>query len=336
MGRRALVVGVEEYDHFSPLKGTKNDSITINKLLSNHENGDSNFDTKHLSGRVSKALLTNNIKELLAGKTTEALFYFSGHGSFDQDTAAGYLATSEAQLENDGYDVSALLSQINKAVASNKIHSVFVILDCCYAGKMGGALGLNSGAAHINEGVTILTSSRDHEVSIEENSMGLFTSILAEGLNGTASDTLGRITAASLYAFIDEALSNWGQRPLFKSNVQEFVVLRNANAKIDKEIVKQLPVWFPDSKSVYALDPSNEPDRDYYADQYKNIEVDKNKEAIYRQLQKCNRAALVVPVGLPADRQNMWDASLYEGGKGCELTQLGRHYRDLAEQGMIR
>ena len=40
------------------------------------------------------------------------------------------------------------------------------------------------------------------------------------------SDVIGRITPASVYALIDQTLGAWGQRPLYKANVQSFVTLR--------------------------------------------------------------------------------------------------------------
>jgi len=51
--------------------------------------------------------------------------------------------------------------------------------------------------------------------------------------------------------------------------------------------------------------------------------------AVFKDLQKCNRQGLVVPV----DADDMYSAAM--NSKSCRLTPLGKHYRRLAENDKI-
>lgn len=59
---------------------------------------------------------------------------------------------------------------------------------------MGSINTAGQNTAVINEGVTILTASRNTETSMEIAGHGVFTSLLIEALNGGAADVTGHIT----------------------------------------------------------------------------------------------------------------------------------------------
>ncbi len=107
----------------------------------------------------------------------------------------------------------------------------------------------------------------------EDNGHGLFTGLLLEGLNGSAADVLGNVTPASLYSLVDQTLGPWEQRPLYKANVQSFVTLRQVTPKVPREILRKLPAYFPNPTTVFALDPSYEPDRENVPESVKNQPV---------------------------------------------------------------
>ena len=76
---------------------------------------------------------------------------------------------------------------------------------------------------------------------------GLFTSILIDGLEGSASDILGNITPASLYALIDQTLGPLDQRPIYKANVMRFITLRHVAPKVAPETLRQ------NSRGIFPL-----------------------------------------------------------------------------------
>lgn len=129
---------------------------------------------------------------------------------------------------------------------------------------------------------------------------------------------LGHITPGSLYSFVDGALGPWDQRPVFKTNVSRFVPLRELPPRVPLEILRQLPVWFPEPECTFNLDPSFEP-----------TVPDNNKDNVraFGQLQQCNRHGLVEPIG----EEHMYYAAM--NSTGCRLTALGAYFRNLALKG---
>jgi hypothetical protein len=137
-------------------------------------------------------------------------------------------------------------------------------------------------------------------------------------LHGGAANILGKITPGSLYSFVDNALGPWEQRPVFKTNVSQFISLREVSPLIPKEILRKLPDWFAEAESVFPLDPSYEPTEMAFIQEHGEI---------FAQLQKCNRHSLIEPV----DAEHMYYAAIHS--TGCRLTALGAYYRELALKG---
>lgn len=95
--RKGLVVGIDYYEHVSPLYGCVNDAHAVKAVLDRNSDGTVNFATKLLTGTgpsdmVTRAGLRENIQELFAGECETALFYFAGHGHIE--TTGGYLIAS--------------------------------------------------------------------------------------------------------------------------------------------------------------------------------------------------------------------------------------------------
>src|SRR5262249_10419941 len=114
--------------------------------------------------------------------------------------------------------------------------------------------------AHLREGVSVLCASRASESAVEEGGRGLFTALVTEALYGDASDLLGRVTIADIYAFVDRNLRVWDQRPLFKCHVSSMTSLRNCDPKIELSVLRSLPQYFPTLDFEFRLDPSYEPE----------------------------------------------------------------------------
>ena len=155
---------------------------------------------------------------------------------------------------------------------------------------------------------------------MERNGEGIFTSLICDGLEGGASDVLGKVTAASLYAYVDEALGAWDQRPIFKTNISRFSCLRNNDPIISLEILRKLDTYFPTASHKFNLDPSYEPEAE---------PANQVNEGVFNHLQKLRAARLLEPLG--TDR--MYFAAMQN--KACQLTPLGRHYWHLTNEGRL-
>jgi hypothetical protein len=329
--KKALVVGIDDYDPPNGLTGCVNDAVELAALLETNGDGAPNFDVRRIIGsetRVTSAVLHEAIQDLFSGEAETALLYFAGHGFLDQITNSGFLVTQDGSNPNWGVNLSAVLEQANKA--HPKIKSTVILLDSCQSGFAGEVTGLGAvQASVIGNGVTLLTACHKEGVAQEANGHGKFTDILLDGLSGAASDVIGRVTPAALYAHVDQTLGAWEQRPIYKANVQSFVTLREVSPKVPKEVLRRLVQYFPTAPHVFPLDPSFEPDRGEEAERLKDIPVNDDNVRIYRELQQCNRHGLVAPT----EHEHMWHSAVFSGG--CRLTATGAHYRRLAEKKKI-
>jgi uncharacterized caspase-like protein len=314
--RRALVVGIDDYSE-ALLSGCVNDATRLATLLRRHADDSPNFDVRVLTtppDDVSRVVLREAIEELFAHEADVALFYFAGHGT--ETNLDGYIVTADATRYDEGIAMTELLARANDSASREAV----ILLDSCHSGALGQVPAAGGNLAQLREGVSILTASRSSQSASEAGGGGIFTTLLRAALEGGAADVLGNINAASLYAYVDQSLGPWDQRPLFKAHVARLTPLRRAQPDVPLAILRRLPDWFPDPSAEFALDPSFEPDA-----QPRNAA----NEEIFGQLQKCRAAKLVEPVG----EEHMYFAAM--NSASCRLTALGRHYWRLASDERI-
>lgn len=314
--RRALVVGINDYPQ-APLKGCVSDASAVARLLATHGTGSPNFDTRLLSSptsSVTRSSLRQAIEKLFATDCDIALFYFSGHGFVR--SGDGYIVTNDAQNYDEGISMTEILNLANRTPARNRI----IILDCCYSGRMGTPSIADADVAQIAEGLTVLAASREAEEAMERVDGGIFTNLVIAALEGGAADLRGHITSGSVYAYVDQALGAWDQRPVFKTNVTQFSSLRDINPQVPLQTLRQLVRYFPTPDAEHPLDAS-------YEDQEPNPNPD--HVAVFKNLQKMEGVGLVVPVG----EEHMYFPAV--NSKSCRLTALGAHYWRLAHEGKL-
>ncbi len=312
--RKALVVGINNYTT-APLKGCINDASAFATTIEKNGDGSPNFAVRLETNISTKSELKTMIKELFEGDSDIALLYFSGHGFVNE--IGGYIVTPDHQRNDEGVSMDEILVLANKSKAKDKV----IILDCCNSGAFGSPAITGSNSAQIIEGVVILTASRPDESAIEINGHGMFTNLLIDALQGGAADLRGHITPGSVYAYIDQALGAWDQRPVFKTNVTRFTSLRTINPQVSVEVLRKITEYFTTPEQEYKLDPTYEFDN-------KDIAVPE-KVAILKNLQKLVSIGLVVPVG----EEHMYYAA--QNSKSCKLTALGYHYWRLVKESKI-
>lgn len=311
--KKALVIGVNDYPN-APLKGCVNDANAIANTLETNGDGSPNFGVKLItcpSDTVTRASLKESIDHLFSGPSDMALLYFSGHGFMS--STGGYLVSTDAKKYDEGVSMDEILAMANQSQAKNKV----IVLDCCHAGALGSPTLTGGNIAQLSEGLSVLTASRDSESALEVNGAGVFTSLLLDGLKGGAADLRGNITPSSLYAYVDEALGAWDQRPIFKTNVSSFASLRNIPPPIPFETMRRITDYFEKPESEHPLDPS-------YEDTEETADPDKVK--IFKDLQKFQSVGLVVPV----DAEFMYFAAI--NSTSCKLTALGYQYWRLVNE----
>jgi hypothetical protein len=317
--KRALIVGIDDYG-WAPLNGCVNDANRVRGVLARNEDGSPNFPCKVLiappntPNAVTRPVLRKALEDLFTQPADVALFYFSGHGTVNN--LGGFLVTQDAMQYDEGLPMRAVLALANAA----PIKEVVIGLDCCHSGELGKVPELENDSAVLREGVSVLTASRASQVAMETGGSGVFTSLVCDALEGGAADVCGNVTVASVYAYVDQALGAWDQRPLFKSHVSRLLPLRSCKPVISLEILRLLAEYFPQPEYDFPLDPSYEPDAP---------PKDPEHERVFGHLQKYRAARLLVPVG----EEHLYYAAI--NSKSCRLTPLGRYYWQLASSGKI-
>lgn len=321
--RKALVVGINDYTD-CPLNGCCNDADEVSSILSKNEDGSRNFDVMLKKDVMSKGELKGLIKDCFSGDAEIALFYFSGHGFFD--SIGGYIVTPDYSKDDYGVSLQEVLIIANGSNCRNKI----IILDSCHSGFMGSIDTRGQNTARINEGVTILTASRSDESAVETDGHGIFTTLLIEALSGAAADISGDITPGGIYSYIDKSLGAWSQRPIFKTNITQFVSLRKVTPQVDASIIRKICDYFISEDYELPLNPSyeytNSPDCPHeiiapYADE-QNVQI-------FSDLQKLEGIGLVVPV----NEEHMYFAAM--NSQSCALTAIGKQYWRLVNKGLF-
>lgn len=314
--RKALIIGINGYP-VNPLCGCINDAKRVEKVLKRNYDGSINFHTKLVTDETvteKEELYADNILELIENLFDNddiSLLYFSGHGYLG--ATGGKIVTLDFKAATHGISMDDILKIANNSKAKDK----FIILDCCHSGLAGTPSLLGEGSALIGNGVTILTACKDKEFAMEDGGSGVFTSLFVDALNGGASDLRGNVTTGSLYAYIDEALNAWEQRPVFKTNVNRFTSLRQCEPPIALGDLRRITEIFPDPYYVYQLDPEYEPLSENPV---------KEKTEKFAVLQKYNRVRLLVPIGAP----HMYFAAMES--KACKLTSFGHQYWRLVKE----
>jgi hypothetical protein len=309
--KAALIVGIDHYND-AKLEGCVNDAQQVQKLLSKNEDYSPNFSCELLvstSKFITRSILKENISRLFSRKDDISVFYFAGHGMLNE--LGGYLVTQDAKRYDEGISMVEILTMANQSES----REVVIILDCCHSGAFGSVPAISNDQAHLREGISVLCASRSSESALESRGHGIFSALVCEALYGAASNLLGEITAADVYAFVVRNLGAWNQRPLFKCYVSQLKPLRTCNPTIDRSILRLLPTLFPSENYEYHLDPSFEPT---------HSDCNKENVEIFSILKAYRAAGLLVPV----DEAHMYYAAMRS--KSCRLTILGQYYWRLA------
>src|SRR5262249_43982180 len=152
--KRALLVGIDKYQHFQSLNGCVNDVVALAPLLARHADENENFaciEYRSDLHTINRDAVLAGLDRLLAPGADVALFYFAGHGM--QATNDVVLVTQPTRTADDGVALSTVLAKVQQST----VGSFIIILDCCFSGGAGGVPQLGGNVAALRDGLTILT-----------------------------------------------------------------------------------------------------------------------------------------------------------------------------------
>jgi len=205
MARVALVVGINQYQHFHDLSAPAKDAEAIAQRLQTDgefkvirlpeallKTGSRRFRaTVGESSGVTQAQLETALKDLFKPNSSQlpdtALFYFSGHGLPDPEGSTGldkgYLATSDTDPRQTRPGLS--LAWLQNLLVHSPIPNQLVWLDCCHSGGLLiDVQAANPGQSN-NRNRCFIASSRDFEQSWQDlnSPYSVLTKALLEGLD---------------------------------------------------------------------------------------------------------------------------------------------------------
>jgi hypothetical protein len=321
--KRALLVGIDHYRNMPRLTGCVADARCMQKMLERHADGRPNYDCRLLTSAdrtpLTREYLRSQWHNLFDNFDGHILFHFSGHGT--PTRAGGVIVTQDGTRGDPGLSMEEMLALANRSPAK----SVLLIIDCCYAGRTGDpallqANGSSPGQAVIREGLTILAASRSGETARESAGNGVFTKLILGALAGGAADVRGRVSAASVYAYAEQALGSWDQRPMYKSYADNLPPLRLCRPTVSDSLLRQLPSLFAAEDSAYYLDRSHE----HTEPTAKPAHV-----AIFKKFKTLRNANLLTTQG----GKDLFFIALNKGW--VKLTPLGHFYWNLAKKGLV-
>jgi tetratricopeptide (TPR) repeat protein len=217
--KKAIVIGISDYDLLPPLSFCKIDGVKMYELL--RSIGYEIQENHKLIGKVKREEMRDAIIDFFRNRKVKPrdtlLFYYSGHGVLDS-FGDHYLAPSALnpfEPDTNGFHFDELTKMMQKSISQR----IVSILDCCYSGaakigKGGEEDAANAGRKAIDEksrilerskGKCILAASQEYQKSFEtvQKDNSLFTYYLLEGLSGQATNDDGNVTPDSLgnYAY---------------------------------------------------------------------------------------------------------------------------------------
>ena len=283
--RRALVVGIDDYPH-DPLTGCCNDAKRLGEVLGRNGDQSKNFECVTLTSpatKVTRSMLLEAITRALRDPADVAYFHFSGHGT--TQSLSGYLVTPDAEE----YDLGVPMSEVLALANSSVVKEIFITLDCCYSGAFGTIP--ETGWRGLCFRMRFRSSRRRATTKFRLSRVALASSLRCWSRRSRVEPQGFKEKSAQLanvYAYIDNALGAWDQRPLFKANVSKFTQLRRAQPKLDVETLRRLTKRFELPAEDLPLSPAYEPNCEPH---------DAEKEACFRDLQRYRNAGLLEPVG---------------------------------------
>ncbi len=221
----ALVIGVANYTHLTPLNFTDDDAYRMNEFLKSEAGGglEKSQITLLIDENATKAKIIQSLHDLTTkvGKNDKFIFYFSGHG-FEDALAPVDIKQNENKLYH-----KEIISLINSNFAAQRL----CIIDACHSGSMAKISKSKVSDAYYQKfkaktNTAFIFSSQAKEASIENRGLrqGIFSHFLLKGLNGEAdSDENNQVTIDEVANYVKE------QVRIYTENYQHPTIINTVN-----------------------------------------------------------------------------------------------------------
>ena len=140
--QKALLIGIDQYDHFRSLPNCVLDCREIAEVLRNQYGFDEVIEVYDREATREGILKTlRRTAETLEAKDS-LLIYFSGHGVYDEFLESGYWVPADGSSEQSSHIPS---SEIQNYVRATPAKHVWVVCDSCFSGSLFREKGVEPG-----------------------------------------------------------------------------------------------------------------------------------------------------------------------------------------------
>lgn len=225
----AVIIGINEYQHWPKLRYPVNDANAIEQTLMNKFGFKREHIRKLIDGEATRAHIMQVIGDELTDSTKvnredRVFFFFAGHGatrSMADKRQVGFIVPVDADT-NNYYSTAISMNELRDASDLIPAKHVYFVMDSCYSGlaltRGGGTFSKDRG--YLDE-VTrraarqILTAGGGDQVVADDgpNGHSVFTWALLQGLDGKADlDGNGVITASELGSYVSPVVASFSKQ----------------------------------------------------------------------------------------------------------------------------
>lgn len=162
---RVVLVGASRFTHLAELPAVITNIAVLQELLTSEEVW--KLPTGHCTvvrDPQGPRAVSQAVKQAAREATDTLLFYYSGHGLIDPGTGELYLALHDSQVQ-EVYDSAVPYEWIRRPFQTSRAARRVVVLDCCYSGRMLGAMSEGLGLAEI-DGTYLLAAAAENALAL--------------------------------------------------------------------------------------------------------------------------------------------------------------------------
>ena len=162
---RAVLVGASRFDDLAALPAVRRNVAALGDVLTAPRVwGLADDHCVRIHEPESAREVSNALKQAAREAEDTLLFYYAGHGLIDPGTGELHLALRDSR-RHEVYDTAVPYDWIRRALLGSRAARRIVVLDCCYSGRVLGAMSEGLDLAEI-DGTYLLAAAAENAVAL--------------------------------------------------------------------------------------------------------------------------------------------------------------------------
>ncbi|MGQ8875183.1 caspase family protein [Paenibacillus sp. TSA_86.1] len=240
---KALIIGVNNYDHFKDLMSVEYDVKCMSETLNKHFE---DMNIKEVTGEEAKSnFLKLELEYFLKNCSSQdtLILYWAGHGEVYNQK--GYLLALDSTNDDSEFNKISM-STLTEWIEESPAKAILVLVDCCKSGYLTRS-GSNNSIDNViskelvirGKGRIIITAANDENAySLEDNSNGFFTHAFLMNLDSyikELNEQNDNVDITQLYSMIVKDMEEgyYKQVPCMKSSIEGRFLLKLKSASFN-------------------------------------------------------------------------------------------------------